>query len=362
MSVVDAMHRSTDSSLDGMMMAARRARAGKLVWGRVWVTRDSMKVRAGVYDAIDGIPLREKEISGPRNLLEKQPGVLRVLAADLLRLDGAPASARSGDVGTRSFAAWRAYQEGQRALTTWRVLAAIDAFERAVAADPDYAHAQTWLAQLLLWRDRANREMGPACEHGGSQSRGARRARDVDCRCAPGHPARQLQRCVSCVRRDALARLARRGRVARVGALPGAGSRGRAEHREQDGLGVPRQHRRRAARLRACAPDLPVGVLRVSLRGRRQAVLRRIECVSLRNDSRQLVVLRHAGHRRRHDRLQRAAVRRVERNTFRGDRSVVRSCAPTQSRRAPRHPLRAHAAPSGQRRCLRVARARARDA
>jgi eukaryotic-like serine/threonine-protein kinase len=153
LSAADARRSAGDSSLDGMMTAARRAHAGKLVWGRVWVTRDSIKVRAGVYDAVGGAPPREKEIAGRRDLLETQPGVLRLLAADLLRLDGTPAAANGGDVGTRSFAAWRAYQEGQRALMTWRVLPAIAAFERAVAADPEYAHAQTWLAQLLLWRD-----------------------------------------------------------------------------------------------------------------------------------------------------------------------------------------------------------------
>jgi len=161
LSVADAKQSAVDSSLDGMRTAARRARAGKLVWGRVWVSRDSMKVRAGVYDAIDGTTMREKEITGPRDLLEKQPGVLRMLAAELLRLDGAPLGASSGDIGTRNLAAWRAYQEGQRALTTWRVLPAIEFFERAVAADPDYAYAQTWLAQLQLWRDEPVAAWGP---------------------------------------------------------------------------------------------------------------------------------------------------------------------------------------------------------
>ncbi|MDB4884320.1 MAG: protein kinase, partial [Gemmatimonadetes bacterium] len=161
LSVADAKHDATDSSLVGIRTAARRARAGKLVWGRVWVSRDSIKVRAGVYDAMDGSTMREKEITGPRDLLEKQPGVLRLLAAELLRLDGAPLGASSGEIGTRNLAAWRAYQEGQRALTTWRVLPAIEDFERAVAADPDYAYAQTWLAQLQLWRDQPAGTWGP---------------------------------------------------------------------------------------------------------------------------------------------------------------------------------------------------------
>ena len=161
MRVYDAMHQSDDGSLAGMMTTARRARAGKLVWGRVSVTADSMTVRAAVYDAIDGTSLREVVVAGPRNLLAVQPGRLRMLAADLLRLDGTSALARSGDIGTRSLVAWRAYQEGQRALIAWRVSAAIDAFERAAAADADYAHPRVWLAQLLVWRGESSGNWGP---------------------------------------------------------------------------------------------------------------------------------------------------------------------------------------------------------
>jgi tRNA A-37 threonylcarbamoyl transferase component Bud32 len=161
MSVIDAMSRSSDSSLNGVMAAARRARAGKLVWGRVRVTRDSMLVRASVYDAIGGSLLREVTLAGPRDLPSSQPAALRTLAADLLRLEGTSGQSHAGDAGTHSFAAWRAYQDGQRALTTWRVRVAIEAFERATTADPDYAHAQVWLSQLLLWRAEPAGRWGP---------------------------------------------------------------------------------------------------------------------------------------------------------------------------------------------------------
>ena len=129
MSVIDAMNRSSDSSLNGAMAAARRARAGKLVWGRVRVTPDSMLVRASVYDVMGGSLLREVTLAGPRDLPSSQPAALRTLAADLLRLEGKSGLSDAGDVGTRSFAAWRADQEGQRALTTWRVPIAIEALE-----------------------------------------------------------------------------------------------------------------------------------------------------------------------------------------------------------------------------------------
>ena len=161
MSVTDAMTRSGDSSLSGLLMVARRARAGKLVLGRVHFTGDSMVVRASVYDAIADTLLREVLLAGPRDLVTSHPAALRALAADLIRLDANSSLSRAGDVGTRSLAAWRAYQDGQRALVTWRVAPAIDAFERAVAADPDYAYAQVWLAQLLVWRAQPTARWAP---------------------------------------------------------------------------------------------------------------------------------------------------------------------------------------------------------
>ena len=161
MSVADVMARSGDSSLTGLLAVARRARAGKLVLGQVHYTADSMVVRASVYDAIADTLLREVVLAGPRDLVTAHPAAVRALAADLIRLDATSSLSRVGDVGTRSLAAWRAYQQGQRALVTWRVNPAIDAFERAVAADPDYAFAQVWLAQLLVWRGQPTARWAP---------------------------------------------------------------------------------------------------------------------------------------------------------------------------------------------------------
>ena len=152
LSVSDALRHSSDSTLEDVLTAARRARAGKAVWGSVFVTKDSMRIRASVYNSIDGTPIRERSVSGPADLLASRPGILRALVNDLLRADNMPASARSGDAGTRNLEAWRHYQLGQRALSEWRVEAAMAAFTRASTIDPTYAHAHLWLAQLQLWR------------------------------------------------------------------------------------------------------------------------------------------------------------------------------------------------------------------
>ncbi|MDQ2664506.1 MAG: protein kinase [Gemmatimonadota bacterium] len=161
MSVSDAMRRSTDSSLGGRTDVARKARAGKLVWGRVRVTRDSMLVRASVYNAIDGTLIREVPLAVSRDFIATHPSAMRALAADLIRLDASDRIPHTGDVGTRSFDAWRAYQEGEHHLYAWRVAPAMEAFERATFADPDYAHAQLWLAQLLVWRGKPGAQWSP---------------------------------------------------------------------------------------------------------------------------------------------------------------------------------------------------------
>jgi tRNA A-37 threonylcarbamoyl transferase component Bud32/tetratricopeptide (TPR) repeat protein len=161
MSVSDALRGSTDSTLEGRRAVARRARAGKLVWGRVHVTRDSMIVRAAIYNAVDGTLLREVPLSASRDFISAHPSAMRTLAADLLRLGNTDNLPRSGDIGTRSLAAWQAYQEGELHLHEWRVARAIDAFQRASQADPDYAHPQLWIAQLQLWRGKPIAEWSP---------------------------------------------------------------------------------------------------------------------------------------------------------------------------------------------------------
>jgi tRNA A-37 threonylcarbamoyl transferase component Bud32/tetratricopeptide (TPR) repeat protein len=161
MSVSDAMHGSTDSTLLGRLAVARHARAGKLVWGKVHVTHDSMIVRAAIYNAVDGSLLREVPLAASRDFISTHPEVIRTLAADLLRLDNSEKLPHSGDIGTRSLAAWQAYQEGERHLHEWRVAPAMQAFERAIRADPEYAHPQLWLAQLQVWRGRLAADWGP---------------------------------------------------------------------------------------------------------------------------------------------------------------------------------------------------------
>jgi serine/threonine protein kinase/tetratricopeptide (TPR) repeat protein len=67
-----------------------------------------------------------------------------------------PPSASGGDGETRSFPAWSAYGRAHILLGDWNLAGAESAFRAAVSADPAYAPARAWLAQVLAWRQNAS--------------------------------------------------------------------------------------------------------------------------------------------------------------------------------------------------------------
>jgi tRNA A-37 threonylcarbamoyl transferase component Bud32/tetratricopeptide (TPR) repeat protein len=177
--VLDALRKEPDRTFERMKEVARSVRAGRLVWGRVlWARNDSMRIRVGVYDALstdDGRPLREVTVEGRRDQLVQQAGGMGGLVADLLRMNSShPLDARA-EVGTRSLTAWRSYDEARRMLDAWRVTDALPVLRRAVEADPNFAPARVWLAQVLLWRGAPAKEWSPhvdaALGHRGALSR-----------------------------------------------------------------------------------------------------------------------------------------------------------------------------------------------
>src|SRR5262249_46038012 len=60
-------------------------------------------------------------------------------------------TAAEGMRGTRSIAALRAYAAGHEALGRWELSNAESLFRAATVADPGYAHAHFWLAQVMSW-------------------------------------------------------------------------------------------------------------------------------------------------------------------------------------------------------------------
>ena len=156
MSVSDAMRRQGDEplTLEDATHIARSVRAGRVVWGRVRVSPESLTVRAGVYDALTGENLREVTRvvhSGDRRALTDVD--YRALVAELLRGPRGVSVSSAADRGTSSFVAWQAFERGAAALARWDAPAAAQQFEAAAAADPAYPQAALWLAQLRFLQD-----------------------------------------------------------------------------------------------------------------------------------------------------------------------------------------------------------------
>ena len=146
-------------SLDDAARVARTVRAGRVVWGRVRVSRDSVVVRAGLYDALTRESLREvSRVVAANGASATKLVDYRGLVADLLRTPRVTTISSQADRGTTSYPAWQAFERGALALTRWDVDSAIAALDSAVKADPSYPQANLWLAQARSWRRPAVKE------------------------------------------------------------------------------------------------------------------------------------------------------------------------------------------------------------
>jgi len=132
---------------------ARRLGAGRLVWGRVGGP-DPSAARVEFYDIAKKRIIREVWIR-----LAADHGSYAAAALGLLTPRNRPASADGGDGKTRSYPAWSAYARGHESLHEWNLAAAENAFRASLAADPGYAPARAWLAEVLAWRSpRSSRD------------------------------------------------------------------------------------------------------------------------------------------------------------------------------------------------------------
>jgi tetratricopeptide (TPR) repeat protein len=134
---------------------ARVLGSGRLVWGTVGEFGDSIRVRAALYDVASGDMVREHWVHLSKDLHELGPRFNEL--ADSLLLNLQSRTAAPGAVGTNRLAAWRAYQAGDSALGVWDLPAAARAFRTAVDTDPQYPHANLWLAQVEDWLGEAPR-------------------------------------------------------------------------------------------------------------------------------------------------------------------------------------------------------------
>jgi DNA-binding SARP family transcriptional activator len=146
--------RGRPQNLPEAMRIARELGAGKLIWGEVVGFRDSVYVRASVYDARKGDHAEaERTVRLSRDLRDLGPRFAE-LAVRLLVPEGSHPVGADG-LGTRSIAALRAYQTAQSAMSRWDLDSAAFHLERAVELDPSYASAWFWLAQVGSWAGKS---------------------------------------------------------------------------------------------------------------------------------------------------------------------------------------------------------------
>jgi serine/threonine protein kinase len=150
--LADAMRGTTLTSLKDARTIARSLNAGKLIWGQVASTPDSGRVRVELYDLSSGraVPPRSYAIQSDTHADQSYSDAAITLMKDPDR----PAAADGGDRGTRSYRAWLAYGAGHIALARWDLPSALQAFKESVIADPNYAAARLWLAQVAAWKAR----------------------------------------------------------------------------------------------------------------------------------------------------------------------------------------------------------------
>jgi len=163
--------RGRDSlNLDEALDMARQLGSGRLIWGEVAQFEDTVQVRAVLYDVRSGgATLRTHSVrfgADARDIAAK----FRALADSLLLGHMRSPEAAAGIVGTRMLSAWQSYEAGHDALAEWNLGGAERGFRAAIQLDPEYSHANLWLAQTLAWAGRPVPEWRPYAIMGGRSS------------------------------------------------------------------------------------------------------------------------------------------------------------------------------------------------
>ena len=149
--LADAMRGMTLTSLKDARSIARSLGAGKLIWGKAGDSTDSGGALIELYD------LSSDGKAAPRSYAiqnGRSDHSYAGAATTLMRDPRRPPSADGGDNGTASYGAWRAFGAGHIALAQWDLPSALQDFKMSVAADPNYAPARIWLAQVAAWTSR----------------------------------------------------------------------------------------------------------------------------------------------------------------------------------------------------------------
>lgn len=141
------------ATLDDAMRMAKQLGAGLAVWGIVGPPTSATgslarPIHLLLYDVARGTSKEEA------NGIIDPAGDLSVAfqqLADSLLIGTSGQRPTAPVTGSRNFLAVRAYRDGHRALDSFNLSAASDAFRRAAEADPRFGLAYLWLAWSTLW-------------------------------------------------------------------------------------------------------------------------------------------------------------------------------------------------------------------
>ncbi|MEP7064932.1 MAG: protein kinase [Gemmatimonadota bacterium] len=142
-------------SLARALQTARSLRAGRMAWGEVWQAQGNIEVRGLLYDVSTEKPIKQytvtlrSDLGDAERKFDELADTLLVPVAASGRAS-LPASAE-GVRGTRSIPALTAYFQAHEALAAWQLDSAQALFRKALELDPDYPHANFWLAQTMAW-------------------------------------------------------------------------------------------------------------------------------------------------------------------------------------------------------------------
>jgi tRNA A-37 threonylcarbamoyl transferase component Bud32/tetratricopeptide (TPR) repeat protein len=143
-------------SLKDALRTARSLRAGRMAWGEVWQARGHIDVRGLIYDVRTEKPVKQYTVTLRSDLGDAERRFDEL--ADTLLVPVA-ASGRAtlpfssdGVRGSRSIPALTTYFRAHEALAAWQLDSAEALFREAIDLDPDYPHANYWLAQVMAWR------------------------------------------------------------------------------------------------------------------------------------------------------------------------------------------------------------------
>jgi tRNA A-37 threonylcarbamoyl transferase component Bud32/tetratricopeptide (TPR) repeat protein len=147
-------------SLKDALRTARSLRAGRMAWGEVWAARGDIDVRGLIYDVRTEQPVKQYTVTLRSDLGDAERKFDELADTLLVPIAAAGratlASSAEGVRGSRSIPALTKYFRAHEALAAWRLDSAEALFRAALDLDPEYPHANYWLAQVMAWRGDAD--------------------------------------------------------------------------------------------------------------------------------------------------------------------------------------------------------------